>query len=320
VALLGTFLFAVHPERILLGCHIWPDTLLAVTLAALMVVSTLPEVPATALLAGGLCALGVLTRVDFLLALPLFLAAWRISSGPPGAIAIAALLAPPLGALVLLSVRNYRRYGIPLPDTTWAFNLMVAREEARLKSDDHFEIERTVGDAVAAWRGLAPVEAARRGLGALGEVLRSPLRFGRGIVRRLLILVGPDTFIRQKLLPRDAAYPDLGERQRRWWEAALEIATPLLVTVVLIGAAAGRCIPESYAWPSLGLAAAAILFHTRTRYRVTLLPALSLVAAQAIVGLGSHLDNTPAIALVSAGGAALFWALLRIRIPDDLRT
>jgi len=259
-------------------------------------------------------------RIDFLVAVPFFFGAWSMVYGPPGVFAAAAIFGPLLAALVLLSVRNSRRYGIPLPDTTWAFNLMVAREDACLAGDNRIDIERTVQNAVATWRDLEPREAVRLGLEALGDIFCSPLRFGRGVVRRMLVLVGPDTFIRQRLLPENAAYPDLGQRHRRFWDTALVVATPLLVTMALIGTFAERRNPESFAWPSLALAAAIVLFHTRTRYRVALLPALSLVAAQAIAGLGSHLGNSLAVALLAAGGAALFWALLRIRYPDDLRT
>lgn len=319
VALLGGILLAVHPERIVLGCHIWPDTLLAATIAALMVFSTLPEGPYEALLAGALCAVGVMVRIDFLIVPPIFFVAWSEASGPPTVIATAALLSPPVLALFLVSVHNYRRYGIPLPDTTWAFNLLVARSDVRSEGDHRFEIEHTVQNALETWRDLAPMDAAHSGLRALRDIFRVPLRFGRGIIRRLLILAGPDTFIRQKLLPAEAAYPDLGTRQRRWWENSLVIATPLLVAISLTGAAAECGLPGSFAWPSIGLATVAILFHTRTRYRVAVLPALSLVAAQAIVGLRSQLENTLAIALFSAAGVALFWTLLRIRYPDDLR-
>jgi hypothetical protein len=320
VALLSAFFLAAHSERILLGCHIWPDTLLAAMLAALMVVSTLPERPAAAVFAGGLCAFGVMIRIDFLVVPPVLLAAWSGAPGSSSALMATALVAPTLVTLIVMSVRNSRRYGIPLPDTTWAFNLMVAREDARLSDGNQYEVEGTVHRALTAWRDLPPADVAGRGLAALGEILRAPLRFGRGVGRRLLILVGPDTFIRQRLLPRDAAYPDLAERQRRVWETSLIVATPFLVTMAVVGAVIDRRPPDGFAWPSLALAAAIVLFHTRTRYRVALLPALSVIAAQAIVALESNLRGARTTALVFVVAVLVLWALLRVPYADDLRT
>ena len=126
--------------------------------------------------------------------------------------------------------------------------------------------------------------------------------------------------MRQKLLPRDAAYPELGDRWRRRWDASLRIAFPLLTTAVLITAVAGSRFPDRFAWPSLALLAVAALFHARTRYRVAALPALSLVAAQEIVRLRVLLAGRPlAAALILGGGAVLLWALLRIRCSAELR-
>jgi hypothetical protein len=320
VALLGALLLAVQPERVLLGCHLWPDTLLALVLAGQTAVSALPASPAVALIAGGLCTLGVLTRIDFLVVPPLLLAAWRVSQGPLSALTGWAVIGPPLLALALVTIRNGRRYGVWLPDDTWAFNLMVARSEARLVDEGRFAIEPAVADAVKSWRDLTHRQAPRQGLGALWENLRSPHHFGRGIARRILTLVGPDTFLRQKVLPRDAAYPDLADRWRRRWDAALRIAFPLLAATVLISGLAGPRLPGGFAWPTLGLLAVAVLFHARTRYRVTALPALSLVAAQGIVRCRDLLEGRPlAAALLLGAGAVLFWALLRIRCSAELR-
>ncbi len=321
VALLAALLLVVQPERILLGCHLWPDTLLGLVLAALAAVSTLPGSPVAALAAGGLCTLGVLTRIDFLVPLPFLLAAWWVAHGPPSAVAGLALAAPPLLALVVVTVRNGRRYGIPLPDTTWAFNVELAGSEARRAG----AIQPGVLAVTEAWKPLTPAQKIRRGIAALGRLLRSPRLFGRGMGRRILTLAGPDTFIRQLLLPRAAAYPELGEGARDRWGAGLRIAFPLLLTVVLITSAAGWRLapgdawPPGYAWPSLGLLLPAALFHARTRYRVAVLPALCLVAAEGMVGLAGSLPGRPlAAVLVLAGGGVLFWALLRIRCSAEV--
>ncbi len=319
VALLAALLLAAQPERVLLGCHIWPDTLLGLVLAALTAALTLPGSPAVALLAGGLCALGVLIRIDFLAALPLLLAAWGAGRGALPAADGALLAGPTLAALALLSLGNRRRYGIPLPDTTWAFNAALASSEAGAAGPDRAAIQPAVAAAAAGWKGLSPSQAIRRGLAALGCLLRSPRLFGRGIAGRLLTLAGPDTFVSQLLLPMDAAYPELGEGARRWWDAGLRLAFPLLVTVVLITSVTGARLPPAYAWPSLALLLPAALFHARTRYRVAAMPALCLVAAEGIAGQAGALADRPlAAALALGGGAALFWALSRIRCSAEV--
>lgn len=321
LALAAALLLAAQPERIVLGCHIWPDTLLALVLAALAVAVTFPAAdPAAALAAGALAALGVLIRIDFLVVPPLLLAGWAARAGPPPPLSAACLLVPALLALAALSIRNYRRWGIPLPDTTWAFNLMVmGTEAAGLDAPGRFAFDPVVHRAFSAWTRQDLAAGPRQGLASLGRTVRSPRRLARGILRRLLTLAGPDTFVRQKLLPAAGAYPDLGERARRWWGAALYAAFPALLTVVLAAAVAGRHAPASHAWPALGLLAVAALFHARTRYRVAALPALSLLAAEGLLRGFAHLAARPwdAVPLLLAAGLLLL-ALLRIRCSAEL--
>lgn len=319
IAILAAALLAVQPERLLLGCHIWPDTLLAFTLAALCVVLTVPTTPAVALAAGGLCTLGVLIRIDFLATLPLLLFAWGPAHGALSTGVMLALLAPPLLALILLSAHNARRYGIPWPDTTWAFNLMVARAETHLGSADRFTINGMVRSTRSQWRHLGTAEVPLRGIEAFLGSLRPPLSFARAVVRRALTMIGPDTFVRMKLLPRDQSYADLPERPRRWLGAVLTIAFPALVSSVLVMAACGAPMPGSFAWPSLGLMAMMVLFHARTRFRVAILPAVCLVAAHALARFWDLAASDPqTAALVFAGGLLLTWALVQIRCSVEL--
>jgi hypothetical protein len=321
LALVAALLLAAQPERILLGCHIWPDTLLALVLAALALTVTFPATePAAALAAGGLVLLGVLIRIDFLVVPPLLLAGWGTPAGPPAPVLAACLLLPSLLGLAALSIRNYRRWGIPLPETTWAFNLMVmGTEAAGLGAPGRFSFEPVIRRTFAEWTRLELAAGPGRGITALRQTVRSPRRLTHGIVRRLLTLAGPDTFIRQKLLPADGAYPDLGERARRRWGVALRVAFPALLTVVLLTAVAGRRPPASYAWPALGLLAVAALFHARTRYRVAALPALSLLAAEGLLRGFAHLSARPwdALPVLLAAGPVL-WALLRIDCSGEL--
>ena len=74
---------------------------------------------------------------------------------------------------------------------------------------------------------------------------------------------------------------------------------------LLATAAAGRRFPASFAWPSLGMLAVAVLFHARTRYRVAAMPALSLVAAEGIVGQAGSLAERPLAAALAVGLGAV---------------
>ncbi len=329
VGLLAAVLLTAQPERLLLANHIWPETLLAATLAALAIVHTLPATPATSLAAGLVAALGVSIRIDFVAALPLLLLAW---TGSWSVTTVATLLAPSLLLLAALSIRNHRRYGIALPDTTWAFNLLAARSEAYHagkfgalgKTDGPPGIEHSIADALATWERLPPAQRSRHGMAALWQSLRSPWRFFCGVLRHLLTLIGPDTFIRQKLLPRDAAYPDLGDAARRNWDQLLRFSLPALIAVTFSLMIVGQQRLPHYAWPTLGLVIVAVLFHARTRNRVAFLPILVLVASQQIWRSVWAVAEHPESATLWAAGLAtfiallIFAALIRIRCSIEL--
>ena len=320
VALVASLLLAAQPERIVLGCHIWPEPLLALLLAALCFTQTIPPTPGLALGVGLLATLGVLCRIDFAIVPPVLLAAWWQTASPPTAV-VAVLLLPSVIALIWTSTHNYRRYGIPFPDTTWAFNLMVARRESRFRDSNRFEIEAAVNEIIPVWKQLHSTRVVRPGVTAFMDILRSPLRFGRGIGRRLLTLAGPDTFVRQKLLPAEGAYPQLGDRSRRRWDRALRVAFPLLVTIILSSIAVSPRLPESFAWPSLALLAVAVLFHARTRFRVVAMPALALLAALGLVRLAAALPGRPELSgAIAILATLLLWALLRIKCSTEVDT
>ncbi len=335
VALIAAVLFATQPERLLLANHLWPETLLAATLAALAVTQSLPTSTTTALIAGLLVALGVSIRIDFLAALPFLLVAWpealslealsleALSLEALSLATIAALSGPSIVLLAALTIRNFRRYGIALPDTTWSFNLLAAHYETLAEADRQPGIEQPIADALATWEQLPQAQTSRTGWVALSQLLRSPVRFARGSIRRLLTLIGPDTFIRQKLLPRDAAYPELGDAARHRWERLLKLSLPALIATTLTLSVAGGQPPPSYTWPTLGLVLVSVLFHARTRNRVAFLPILALVASQQIATVGWALARRPesatlvTVSLLIAVDLLIFFALIRIRCSQE---
>ena len=315
VALVGGGLLLLHPERLILGCHVWPDSLLALVIAFVNLALLTPS-PVPSLALGMACAVGVLLRVDAVVLPPLVLLA-RTAQGGIAAASLLAIVAPSVVLLVLLIVRNTRRYGIGLPDNTWAFNVMVAAEEIRSDPLVAFELQPHVARVAGEWSTMTAEERSRAGLAALGQIVRSPGRAGRSAVRRGLALIGPDTFISQMLLGATGGYPRLGTAGRRLLVALLQVATPMLLAVTVVGVFLYR--PTAlYALPSLGLIAVAALSHARTRYRVAVLPTLCLLAGEVTVaGVGAA--DPPALGVALVAFVLLAGALSRIRCGTELR-
>ena len=314
LAVLSSALLIFHPENILISCHIWPDIVLALVIALLnlLIVAPLAGAPLLVLAVGMVCAVGAHTRIDFVIVPPIVgasLVSSNVTLGPYGWLS---LLAPTVAGLVLYSLRNYRRYGIPLPDTTWAFNLMASETEMLQGAAEPREIEPIVSTTFSRWQELEEPERHRRVLGFARQVVANPLRFLLIAGQRLLTMMGPDSFVRQKLLRNPGAYPELGERGRTLLEAPLAVASPLLFTFVVVTMLLRGSPPPSYSWPAFGVLLAPVLFFARTRYRVAVFPTFALLAAQGIVDLPALLNApTPTqVALLLLSPLAL-WVLVR---------
>lgn len=300
-------LLALHPERLVLGNHIWPDTLLGMTLAAVALVALLPLPPLLAFAAlGFLVAFGTGTRIDFLVTLgPVMLAA---ATSAQAGWALGGAAGPVALLLSTLSFLNLKKHGLFLPDTTWAFNLMVMNTELDRDRKQPFALEALVRVAAQQWRPLRSREQVASGAREARRTLLRPGAWLRSTLRRLLTMLGPDTFITQKLFPPGPGYPELSASARKIWGAALRIASPLLVALVL---AAATVQLSRAAWhpaaPRQGFGLSSplamvssctallllvpILFHARTRYRVTVLPGLCLLAALALAGPSSEIEQ-----------------------------
>ena len=314
VAAVSGGLLLLHPERLILGCHIWPDSPLAMVVALInLALITSPPVPPLAL--GIACALGVLVRVDAVVLPPLVLLAMAAQGGLP-ATSVLGVAAPSAVLLALLTVRNARRYGVVLPDDTWAFNLMVAAEEITDEAPGEFALEPLIARVSGEWSSMTIEGRSRAGLAALGRIVRSPGRVGRSVVRRTLTLIGPDTFVRQKLLGSTTVYPRLGPAGRRLLPAMLQVASPMLVAAIVVGVFLHRPT-AAYAIPSLGLIAVAALAHARTRYRLAVLPTLCLLAAQVSVA-GIATSDTRTLIVALAAFVLLTGLLSRIRRGTEL--
>lgn len=73
----------------------------------------------------------------------------------------------------------------------------------------------------------------------LGAVAALLIQFFLGALRRVVSMLGPDTFGRARLLgDAPGAYPELGPRSRRWLRSALRWSFPALVALAAGGAMA----------------------------------------------------------------------------------
>lgn len=271
-------LYLLLPDRWLLSRHLWPDTLLAFFHALLLVLILLAKWGAemSPWLLGGVAALAALTRIDAVVLVP---ALWLVLAVRGSGGDWLALALPSVVALGLLSLWHGRRYGIPWPDNTVGFNLMVMAEEQRRPGA---AVERVVG---AAWARWDPAAGATADTGR--SVLRRPVSLLLGALRRVVSMLGPDTFGRERLLgDAPGAYPELGVLPRRWLHGALRWSFPALVALAAGGAVAQPALCRAPLTLAAATFLAGSLVHARTRYRFALLPQLAFCGGLGLVALG----------------------------------
>lgn len=306
--LLGAGLMLLWIERLLLAAHLWPDTLLCVLHAAALCLLQLEPTPLVAGALGLVLALACLTRIEQLALAPGLLAVLVLAD--PGRTGLGALLllllAPTAFALFAWSAVAWRRYRIPLPDTTWLFNLRILDRQLDEDRRGAIAVERSI-------KALLREEGTRDAGGSLvRRLLRRPLGLLASLLRRLAASFGPDTFVDARLLPpHGAAYPAMSERSARTWRLALRASFPLLALPGL------WAIGVSGAAPLWLLAAAPVLLalvvvHFRSRYRLVLMPWLALAAAQAALALPAR---PPSMADWGGLAAVLLLALALMRWP-----
>lgn len=323
VAATATVLLLLQPERLVLEWHIWPDALVGLVTTALTLLLVIPTepTPGRMLILGLLCAAGCLTRIDFVVVPPVVLASLYSLDQNPGALGLFLLLTPTAVGLTIWSLRNRRRYGLFLPDDTWTFNLVVSESESHRSAAD-FKLEPLLDEHFPDWSAMSQTNRVQSGLGSLMGLARRPLPFFRGILRRGLALLGPDTFIREKLLAPDGAYPEIPAGWRRALDWPLRLAFPILATLSVLGVLLGQAPPPAYAWPALSLLAIATVFFARTRFRLAPMPVIALLAAQGAVAVAEALADAVAASAPPSGvllaGPLLLLLLTSVRCAGEL--
>ncbi len=316
-ALCAGLLMTLMPGRIVLSRHIWPDIWLGLWLSLICLVLVYPDLPPDrrSLLLGLIAALAFLTRFDALLLAPLA----GIGMGPSSPEQWVYILLPAAAAFLLLAIRNARRYGVPWPDTTWMFNLMIAANETDRGPTAPVFIENEVQRVMADWKQLSYRGRLIRSLASLRTLLTRPLRACWGLATRLWASLGPDSFVLYRLLPPEGiAYPQISGPFCRLLRVALTVAFPLFtVLMVLVLLLDGLSQPVLLATLALAVGG---LIHNRTRYRQAWLPGAVLIVAPAIGAADFRTLLLSADAIPHwIAGAAIGLALVFLRVRPDTR-
>jgi len=299
-SLLIGLLLVFMPGRIILSHHIWPDIWLGLwlSLACLILVWPGLSLNQAAILLGMVAALAFMTRFDALLLAPFAgfglmpLSFWQWTF----------ILLPTLVVFVALSLRNARRYQIPLPDNTWMFNMMIAAGETEQKRATEVKIEPEVGKAYKVWKQQGHSGRFSSGVASLRKLATRPVRAFTGLLLRVWASLGPDSFVLQRLLPPlGRAYPEISERFNHGLQIALKFAFPIFASAMVLAMLVAKLPAPAILWPTLALAMATLI-HNRTRYRQTWLPgaALLLVSTVSTSGFWSKLLSV---------GSAVEWLL-----------
>jgi hypothetical protein len=266
-------LYTLLPDRWILSRHLWPDTLLALWQAAILVlvVAATQGETVSPWLFGGLAGLAVATRVDALALLAPLLLVSRFHGHSGGGMALVALAAPSLVVLTVLTVWNRSRHRIAWPDTTVLFNLRVGAEERRSPGAG---VEQVVGAAWSKWIRREEDEGSVRSRATI--LLDAP--------RRLLAMLGADSFARDRLLgSRPGAYPELPRFPRALLRGALRVSFPLLLALAVGGVVARPELCREPLVLGATILVASSLVHARTRFRYSLLPHLAFCAGIGLV-------------------------------------
>ncbi|MFN7950776.1 MAG: glycosyltransferase family 39 protein [bacterium] len=295
---------AVHPELVAYSQFLWSENLFTalVTLAAAIALSgaTPPEAGArppglrSALISGLLFGLAILTREEgALVALAVFAASLTGNEARARAARRIALVSVVTIAVVApWSVRNARLLGRLVPVSTVGW--MGAAEGNVIGSS---WLHREPG-AVRAWReryfaidgDVARMDFARASaIAAIADA--QPTWIVRKLVLNLPRLWSPDSFLFRKLGVRTADAPALG-----WLRAALvtQVIAHLTVVGLAILGLAGERDRRRRSFGALTIAsitALHVVANASSRYRLPLVPILTVYAAAALVDIPTAMRN-----------------------------
>jgi hypothetical protein len=295
---------ALFPERLAYGSRIWPDVHLAACTSAITLLllgaagaEFSISAAATVAITAGLASL---IRLDALIVAPAAAAGWFVTSARWD---LAESLLIVVGSFVVFTIWWLTArliLGRPWPDDTWRFNVELARAERAVSSERR---PYAVDELVEVVR--------HRGIGSRSEIAPSAALPGlRPLLSRLHTLLGPDTFVRGKILPSLGF--DRAPAPMALLDSVLRFGFPLLaatlVGVAIANGSALMAVALAGTAPLIGAAA----FHARTRFRLPAIPAAMVAIA---VGLAPTAAAPSASRIAIAAVFAIIVLLASSRQP-----
>jgi hypothetical protein len=292
--------FLLAPEVLIFNRRYWPEPVLALSCAITTVL--LWQYPdAHGVVFGLIVAISAAIRIEQLALIPGVAGAWLWAGVDRTVWDWSGLVLPSMACLGLWTLWCWHRYRIPWPDTTWQFNLEVARREAQHLRSAPVNVEQLVSAVRQDWASAGAASARRR-----------PMRWNPGFMRishRWMAMFGGETFISKRLLPPNGrGFPKAawGQAGRLWLRYGF---TTLVCLAVFFGVLSGRF--EPYLTPTLALFVAVSSFHVRTRYRASLQPGLAIWLADGFSRVEFAGSWTPWVGL----GLAMLLAVALGSIP-----
>jgi len=264
-------------ERIVLACHIWPDTVLGLWLTAFCILLLITDNPVALGIMGILAAIAFLTRFEYLV---LSLLGWLlvVFKGVSIGDSTLFLLFPTIVALTLLCLYNRWKYATWWPDTTFIFNIAVSKLESD-KPD--LKIEQLMQHTLGHFRQVNSATLSE-------QYQLIPNKWGgvvglfKGVIKRHISLLAQETFLERFFWKNsNPVYQGtIADGMRyfflptlRWGFTALCVVCLFVMPLMI---AKGEVL---WMLPVLCMYISASFFQTRTRYRVAFVPTMVLFAA-----------------------------------------
>lgn len=302
---LSALLLLLLPERLIFSAHIWPENLLSLYHALLLLLLIQPISLISSAAIGLLTAFAVMTRIEQLFLLPATLLALLLIHDDIDSIILLLTLIPPLATLLVWSFITRRRYQIWWPDTTWMFNLRLLGKESGQSTNQTLSIDPIIDDLYLDWQDLKPEQQSTE---LFTWMYTKPGKLLYLISARILAFWGPDTFISHKMLPPSGkAYPYMESATSKRLVTYLKWSFPV-ISLFCFWAIIRLDAWHYYLLPGTVLFFVLIFTPFRTRFRQMIIPWLVVAGAT-----GTAQTNIDTIALADwlllAGLMASVWWL-----------
>lgn len=296
IALAALVLLCLSAERAVLALHLWPDAAIGLCWSLFAVALIAPDGPdAITLAVVGAVALGLRIEGAVLCGIAVVAPLVGPSPDPAGAGVAAVIVA---ASVALWMAMNRWFAGTWRLDTTTAFNLTV------------FRLDAARPDA-SIRQGM---KAALRVHGPSGETAPPRPELRRALPRlaaRLRLLLGPETFVTERLLARNAPGYTASERLQTLglWRGNLRYGFTALAILAGVG------LPLA-PLPLIVLTLLSVCIYsallTRSRYRMAIMPLLAMAGG---AGWSRAMSDGTLLGLMPGAAGVLVLAVLLARAP-----